>query len=237
MVWTQGKLLLSRGRFFSQVVSAVHPQYYFADVNTLRMYLAGSRANAKDDQRQLYNFVQAPHRHFFYTETVKNALASNGDLMSNLKRSPFTFIDSDIDDGTKDMALSWLEDHFLAHNDLWSQVQSLAHWRTELHTVFEAGFACYASDISPPNNQLIEPFLLINHLPFYNNFLAKKDMADILETVINLCGLEHLISTLTLPRLYKLTDYAERRQTSVGHAIDLLNEETHMTNKLSLLPR
>jgi len=105
----------------------------------------------------------------------------------------FKFVDSsDLLDEVKESAY----DELVAHLQAQAPSDKNYNWekfKRDLFIVFESGFVCY--DVVPLGKT---PVLLTNNLRFYRRFISNTANHHQLERMIEVKGLEHLISVTSL---------------------------------------
>ena len=181
-------------RCFSQSHEDYTSEYYFVDTNIVSAYM-------KDEYPGLVSFVDAKHRHFFYTETVKLELDKPNPRLP-YEKTPFHYCHSGLLDRSKNLALDLLEEqwtaHALAESSRYKQKffslsdKRMKLFRNDLLIILESGYACFDESVMPVGT-LVMPYLLINNLRLYKKFLHEPQARELLETVVNQSGFEHLI--------------------------------------------
>lgn len=140
-------------------------------------------------------FFDAPHRHAFFTETVKHELDK---AFIPYHNTPFKYQQSELTELRKTNAVELLE-------QMWGKVynkpltaRQMMKFRNDLFIIFEAGYTFYQEGVLPKGD-FSEPAMVTNNLKLYLKFLSQPTAEDIMETVINVSGFEHLILVRTLP--------------------------------------
>ncbi len=71
---------------------------------------------------------------------------------------------------------------------------------SDLYMIFEASFSMFSKD-SVWKPGIPSPILLTNNMHLYHKFLDTEPKQDIIETIINAYGMEHLIEVITLDKV------------------------------------
>lgn len=170
--------------------------YYFVDKNLIIGYREKQLAATG-----FREFIENPNNSFMYTETVLSELnAPNVDYPESNPEKRFRFVDSRSKHVDKDKVVGLL--HRLWDKEFQNQPKNspfgltghqLEKFKKDLFIVFEAGYACYAPGVLPDDDFREAP-LLTNNMKLVTKFLKSEEIKALLETTINLSGLEHLIS-------------------------------------------
>jgi hypothetical protein len=70
----------------------------------------------------------------------------------------------------------------------------------DIYMIFEASYSMFSRESAWQPGQLF-PVLLTNNMRLYHKFLNSESKQDVLDTVINAYGMEHLIEVVPLDRV------------------------------------
>lgn len=197
--------------------------YFFVDTNVIIGYRF-------DEYSGIKKFIENPENKFFYTETVLDELQAKKQLIPEAnpdqnKDKYFTFVNSKLRPNHKLTAVGMLQDLWIdrfkdrmKNPRLGYQLtaEQLESFKRDLFIIFESGYVCHAPGVLP-DDHLFTPPLLTNNMQLLKKFIVRPEAEKVLETTINLNGMEHL-----MPIVY-LEDVIEEQQ---------LNADKNSSNNL-----
>lgn len=153
--------------------------YYMLDTNIIISYVTNENIH-------ITNFINDPHNHFYYTNTVKKEYTKQ--LLKNQQIPDiFKYIDANIEQ----QKITNIIDRIEQRMNLTATQKS--KFMNDLTIILEAGFVCY--DILP-EGVYTEPLLLTNNLKLFKRFIDIPQNNKDLEDIIGAFGLEHLIKVV-----------------------------------------
>jgi hypothetical protein len=163
--------------------------------------------------------IESPKYQFFYTETVQQELKTKGTLLKNMERTKryFTFVDSGLTQLHKDTTLKFFHDSWIerfagikakqrkfAGLDL--SDEQFDDLKNDLRIIMEAS-SCRYNPIILPENDMRTPRFLTNNYHLFKKFIKYPETKALLESTIDMAGMEHLIPfTMLEEALEKLDD-------------------------------
>lgn len=153
--------------------------YYMVDTNIIIAYV-------KQENILINNFIDDPHNHFYYTETVEKEY-TKPTLQFQSIPPIFTRVSANISQQKITNVFDIIEK--LMHL---TQTQK-NKFMNDLTIILESGFVCY--DVIPKDT-FSEPLLLTHNLKLYKKFIDIPQNKKILEDIIGVFGLEHLIEVV-----------------------------------------
>lgn len=184
----------------------IFPRVIFADTNIL-IGVSRPGSNAIIDALSQRHFKNST---VYYTETVNAELnaISNTQLPKN-----FVFLPSKLDVSLKQAA-------YREFTTMWkisiTTYTLLVNWQikipealsdkhkikfmNDIYMIFEASYSMFSRESAWQPGQLF-PVLLTNNMRLYHKFLNSESKQDVLDTVINAYGMEHLIEVVPLDRV------------------------------------
>jgi hypothetical protein len=166
--------------------------FYFVDTNVIIDY--------QNDISNVRNFVEDPDNAFYFTETVKEELERRSRPIPkkfNFCRSALTFERKE--NGIKLLDELWHKqfdsDPHCISKGFGLNKKQLSKFKNDLFIIFEACSSCHKPNVLP-DNMLETPPLITNNMDLLRKFLLRNQAEDVLETVVNLAGFEHLMPVL-----------------------------------------